>query len=44
MAPDWVSEALFESEVMAEPVTEDWAPGFVTETVFVVVHVKFVVP
>ena len=44
VAPDWVSEALFESEVMAEPVTEDWAPGFVTETVFVVVHVKFVVP
>ena len=44
VAPDWVSDALLESDVMAVPVTFDLAPGLVTVTVLVIVQVKVAEP
>ena len=43
VAPDWESVAESVTGVMAVPVTEDLAPGLVTDTVLVMFQVKLVV-
>jgi hypothetical protein len=44
VAPDWVSVAAICKAVMAVPEVLDWAPGLVTATVLVMVHVKLADP